>query len=103
MQPDSVTGGVSEQRWIIDSIEAQVASIEVDGAMMIVVPQWLLPDDARVGHVLRVQREASGSGGRSTMSIEVDQAATDEALARSAAQVKKGARRPNDPGGNIVL
>ena len=92
-----------EQRWVIDSIEAQVASIEVDGSMMIVVPQWLLPEDARAGHVLRVRREPSWSGGRSVVSIEVDQAATDEALASSAAQVKKGVGRPNDPGGNIVL
>jgi Protein of unknown function (DUF3006) len=103
MQSDSVAPGVTEQRWVIDSIEAQVASIEVDGATMIVVPQWLLPDDARVGHVLRARREPGWSGGRSVVSIEIDQAATDEALARSAAQVKKGVRETNDPGGNIVL
>jgi hypothetical protein len=103
MQSDSVGRGVSEQRWVIDSIEAQVASIEVEGAMMIVVPQWVLPEDARVGHVLRVRREQSGSGGRSVVSIEVDQAATEEALARSATQVRKGVCQTNDAGGNIVL
>ena len=103
MQSDPVGRGAAEQRWIIDSIEAQVASIEVDGSTMIVVPQWLLPDDARTGHVLRVRCEQSKAGKRSAVSIEVDQAATDEALARSAAQVKKGVRQANDPGGNIVL
>ena len=93
----------AEHRWIIDSIEESVASIEVDGDCMITVPQSLLPSDAKQGHVLRVLREAAADGKRSTLTIEVDEAATREALAASAAQTKKGTRQPNDPGGDIAL
>jgi hypothetical protein len=93
----------AEHRWVIDSIEESVASIEVDGERMITVPQSLLPSDAKQGHVLRVVRDTGGDGKRSTLTIEVDEAATREAFAASAAQTKKGTRQANDPGGDIAL
>lgn len=93
----------TQHRWIVDSIEEFVASVEVDGGKMITVPQWLLPDGAREGHVLRVQHDRPAKGPRSTLTIEIDEAATKQALAASAAQVKKTVRQPNDPGGDIKL
>ena len=93
----------AEHRWVVDSIEESVASIEVDGDRMITVPQSLLPSGTKQGHVLRVVREAASDGKRSTLSIEIDEAATREALAASAAQTKKGTRQANDPGGDITL
>jgi hypothetical protein len=93
----------AEQRWVIDSIEESMASIEVDGGRTITVPQSLLPANAREGHVLRVVREMAADGTRSTLSIDVDEAATRAALAASAAQTKKGTRQANDPGGDITL
>jgi hypothetical protein len=82
---------VAEQhRWVVDSIEESVASVEVDGKKMITVPQFILPKGTREGHVLRV-------------TIEIDEAATKQALAESAAQVAKHAYQPKDPGGDIVL
>ena len=92
----------AEHRWIIDSIEESVASIEVDGDRMITVPQSLLPSDAKQGHVLRVVRDTT-DGKHSTLTIEIDEAATRQALAASAAQTKKGTRQANDPGGDIAL
>ncbi|HEY4218611.1 MAG TPA: DUF3006 domain-containing protein [Gemmatimonadaceae bacterium] len=92
-----------QHRWIIDSIEEFVASIEVDGGKMITVPQWLLPDGARQGHVLVVHHDRPAHGIRSALTIEVDDAATKKALADSAAQVGKHTRQPNDPGGDISL
>lgn len=93
----------SAQRWVVDSIEESMASVEVDGKSMITVPQTLLPSGARQGHVLRVKRELSADGLRSVLTIELDDAATKRALAASAAQVKKGAKGKNDPGGDITL
>lgn len=80
-----------------------MASVEVDGKSMITVPQTLLPSGARQGHVLRVKRELSADGLRSVLTIELDDAATKRALAASAAQVNKGAKGKNDPGGDITL
>lgn len=93
----------SAQRWVVDSIEESTASVEVDGKSMITVPQSLLPSGARQGHLLRVKRDRSADGKRSTLTIEIDEAATKRALAASAAQVKKGAKSPDDPGGDINL
>ncbi len=101
MKPD--TRKKAEHRWVVDSIEEFVVSIEVDGDRMITVPQSLLPSDAKQGHVLRVLRETASDGKRSTVTIELDEVATREAMAASAAQTKKGTRQPNDPGGDVAL
>lgn len=98
-----MTTNSAQHRWVVDSIEESIASIEVDGDTMITVPQSLLPSGVRSGHVLSVRRDLSADGGRSVLTIEIDEAATRKALAASAAQVKKGARQKNDPGGDIVL
>ncbi len=92
-----------QHQWVVDSIEEHVASVEVDGGKMITVPQWLLPDGARQGHVLKVQHDRPPKGQRSALTIEIDDAATKQALADSAAQVSKHAKQPNDPGGDIAL
>lgn len=99
----AMTNTSAQHRWIVDSIEESVASVEVDGDRMITVPQSLLPSAAKSGHVLSVRRDLSADGSRSTLTIEIDEAATREALAASAAQVKKGTRQKSDPGGDIVL
>jgi hypothetical protein len=93
----------SAHRWVVDSIEESMASVEVDGKSMMTVPQSLLPTGAREGHVLRVKRELSADGMRSALTIELDQDATKRALAESAAQVKKGVKGKKDPGGDITL
>jgi NAD-specific glutamate dehydrogenase len=87
-----------EQPWVVDSMVAAMASIEVDGAMMITVPVLVLPMGVRQGHVLRVKHEGSQAAGRSVVSIEIDEGATSKALAASAAPVNKGTRQANDPG-----
>lgn len=91
---------MTEQRWVIDFIEEGSAQIEVDGERVISVAVSLLPVNARAGHVLRVRGEAKGDD-VSGLVIEVDEQATREALARSAAQTKKGQRQANDPGGDL--
>jgi hypothetical protein len=89
-------------RWVVDAIEESAASIEVDGGEMVTVPIWLLPAAARQGDVLRITHDRPPHGERSTLTIEVDAAATKKALAESAAQVSK-ARTKKDPGGDITL
>jgi hypothetical protein len=93
----------SMHRWIVDAVEENSASIEVDGKSMITIPRWVLPDAARQGDVLRVRHDRPPKGQRSALTIEVDAAATKQALADSAAQVQKGTKRPNDRGGDITL
>jgi len=84
--------GNNVQRWVVDAFEEHMASIEVDGGLMIQLPQALLPHGVKQGDVLRV-------------SIEQDPEATKAALEASAAQVKKGREgsAKRDPGGDIVL
>jgi hypothetical protein len=103
MRFGAMTNTNAQHRWIVDSIEESVASVEVDGERMITVPQSLLPSGAKSGQVLSVRHDLSADGRRSTLTIEIDEAATQKALAASAAQVKKGTRQKNDPGGDIVL
>jgi hypothetical protein len=71
-------------------MDASVASVEVDGGKMMTVPRAILPRGVQEGQILRV-------------TIEIDEAATAQALAASAAQVRKHERPPNDPGGDITL
>ena len=79
-------------RWVIDSIEEQSASIEIDAGVTINVPVSMLPPGAKPGDVMSV-------------SFELDVNAKRQALERSAATVKKGQEMSKklDPGGDISL
>jgi hypothetical protein len=79
-------------RWVVDAIEEDSASIEVDGGPMINVPRSMLPPRTKEGDVLRV-------------TMEIDEHGTREAMEASRQQVEKGreASRQNDPGGDISL
>jgi hypothetical protein len=81
-----------QHHWVIDSIEEQSASIEIEAGVTINIPAAMLPPGAKSGDVVRV-------------TIELDAAAKQDALARSAAQVKKGREmsRKLDPGGDVTL
>ena len=92
-----------QHQWVVDSIEEGIASIEVDGGGTITVPLSLLPSGTREGHVLRVNRSHSPDGRTSTLTLELDPAATERALEASARQVAKHAKQSNDPGGDITL
>jgi hypothetical protein len=93
----------STHRWVIDAIEENAVAIEVDGRNVITMPRWLLPDGAKQGDVLAVRHDRPPKGQRSALTIEVDAAATKQAVEASAAQVQKGTKRKNDPGGDITL
>lgn len=99
MQSDSVREG-REHRWMIDSVEESIASIEVDGREMVQLPSWIIPADAREGDVLRVTHERSGD--RSALRVEIDRDATRAANTRSRQQVTQRGAKP-DPGGDIRL
>ena len=98
MQVDSLTIATfmtsqdKPHRWVVDAIEENSASIEVDGGPTINVPRSLLPARAKEGDVLRV-------------TIEIDEQSTREAMDASRQQVERGreASRKNDPGGDIQL
>lgn len=88
-------------RWIIDSIEEEVAAVEEDGSRLIHLPTWMLPNDIREGDILHVERKEDASGAVE-LRVQPDPAATAEARRRSAEQVRS-VPQPHDPGGDIVL
>lgn len=90
-------------RWVVDSMEESVASVEIDGKRTAQLPKWLLPSRAKEGDVLKVTHDVAESGDESRLSIVVDRAGTSAAMDRSAKQVGSTARSPKDPGGNIKL
>lgn len=94
---------IEKHRWVIDSIEEFVASIEIDGTSTVQLPQWLLPRGARAGDVLAVTHDVAESGEESRLGIVVDRHATRAAMERSASQMADRGRSPGDPGGDIKL
>lgn len=92
-----------QYRWVVDSMEESVASVEIDGERTAQLPKWLLPRGAGEGDVLKVTHDVAESGEESRLSIVVDRAGTAAAMERSARQVGSTARSPNDPGGDIKL
>ena len=87
-----MTDRQAQHHWVIDLIEANEASIEIEAGRTISVPASMLPAGAKHGDVLRV-------------TIQIDPAATKQALERSAATVKQGREMSKkiDPGGDIQL
>lgn len=92
-----------QYRWVVDSMEEAVASIEVDGKRTFQLPKWLLPRGAKEGDVLIVTHDVAESGEESRLGIVVDRDATRAAMERSARQVADRGRSPGDPGGDIKL
>lgn len=90
-------------RWVVDSMEEDVASIEIDGKRTVQLPKWLLPRTAKEGDVLTVTHDVAESGDESRLGIVVDRDATRAAMDRSARQVADRGRSPRDPGGDIQL
>lgn len=90
-------------RWVVDSMEESVASVEIDGQRTVQLPKWLLPRGAKAGDVLTVTHDVAESGDESRLGIVVDRDATRAALERSARQVADRGRSPGDPGGDIKL
>jgi hypothetical protein len=97
--------------WIIDSLEEDSAQIEEDGVRVIHVPRSILPEGAREGDVLMVEREdhRTGKGEQKgdavRLTIALDRRATRAAKFRSRQQVRRAseAAKKRDPGGDIVL
>lgn len=95
--------GTKKYRWVVDSMEESVASVEIDGERTVQLPKWLLPRGAKEGDVLAVTHDVAESGEESRLGLVVDRAATSAAMERSARQVTDRGRSPGDPGGDIKL
>ena len=93
----------TDHRWIIDALEEGIARIEEDGERIIQVPRYLLPSGAREGQILQVTSKPGK--GKTQLTIEIDEAATAAALARSRAQTAAtmAASKKRDPGGDVAL
>jgi hypothetical protein len=92
-----------DHRWTIDSIEEGIARLEAGGERIIHLPRHLLPSGAREGQILRVTSKPGEA--RSELTIEIDEAATAAALARSRARTTAtmAASKKRDPGGDVSL
>jgi hypothetical protein len=89
----------SPQAFVIDAFEAHdLAALESDGGVQLVVPRAWLPVGACEGHVLRIA--PSGDADHVTLSIEIDEAATEE---RRAAMRERRDRLPKAPPGDLDL
>ena len=87
-----------KRTWTVDSIEEGIAAVEAGEGEMIHVPSWLLPEGAREGDVVSLERkEARGSV---TLRLRIDRAATEAAHRASRDQLAR--LRPTDGGGGDV-
>jgi hypothetical protein len=85
--------------YVVDALESrELASLESDGGVRVVVPRAWLPVGAREGHVLTVER--SEGNGRTTLLVEVDEGATE---ARRAAMRERREGIPKGPAGDLDL
>jgi len=89
-------------RWILESVEEHVATIEVDGAATVRLPAWVLPRGARPGDVLAVEHDQGEDGRGSTLRIALDAEGREGAMRRSREQVAE-AGQASDAGGDISL
>ena len=78
----------SGQVWVIDQIEEQIASVEVDGRAAVSIPMWMLPHEVHEGDVLRV-------------TIVPDHEEQARRLEQSRQQV--AVKSKGDPGGDVTL
>lgn len=103
--PKEHLNATTEHTWAVDGLEEGMARIEEDGERILTVPRYLLPPDAREGHLLRVRRVAGKREESLTVTIEIDREATAAALAKSKARTHSAsaASRKRDPGGNVSL
>jgi hypothetical protein len=62
--------GDSRHRWIVDAIDEEIATCEVDGAVVMRVPRWLLPAGAAAGDALVVRHRREGT--TSTLEIALE-------------------------------
>jgi hypothetical protein len=62
--------GDSRHRWIVDAIDEEIATCEVDGAVVMRVPRWLLPAGAAAGDALVVRHRREGT--TSTLEIVLE-------------------------------
>lgn len=85
--------------WTVDSIEEGIAAVREEDGRMLHLPAWLLPDGAREGDVVAIDREPSS--GALTLRLRVDRAATERALAAVREQLAR--LRRGDGAGEIRL
>jgi hypothetical protein len=85
--------------WTVDHIEEGIAAVQDGEGEMIHVPAWLLPEGAREGDVISVERKESR--GAVTLRLRVDRAATEAAMEASRAQLAR--LRATDGGGDVQL
>lgn len=73
--------------WTVDSIEEGIAAVHGEDGGVLHLPAWLLPDGAREGDVVAIDREP-GSGSV-TLRLRIDREATERALAEVREQMAR--------------
>ena len=62
--------GDTRHRWLVDALDEEIATCEVDGVVVMRVPRWLLPAGAVPGDALVVRHRREGT--TSTLEIVLD-------------------------------
>jgi hypothetical protein len=88
MSRQKSSAGSVGQIWVIDRIEGQIASIEVDGGEIRNIPTEMLPSEVREGDVFRVQCERQRD--RAVITIIVDAGEKRRRLEASRKQMERG-------------
>lgn len=91
-----------ERTWVVDSMEENSAAVEQDGSTVYQIPRFLLPAGVREGDVCRVSAPAGSAPHGITVTIELDEKATQIAKDRSSLQLAS-MPKSKDPGGPINL
>ena len=66
----------TRHRWIVDGIDEEIATCEVDGLVMVRVPRWFLPEGAAAGDALVVRHRREGSASTIEITIAPDRPAS---------------------------
>jgi hypothetical protein len=95
----------TEHRWALDSIEEGVARIEEDGARMISIPVYLLPEGVKEGQLLRITHVQGPDRKSIVLTIALDDAGTTKAFRKSIETTSDAMAqsRKRDPGGDVSL
>jgi hypothetical protein len=88
MSRQKSSAGPVGQVWVIDRIEGQIASIEVDGGEIRNIPTEMLPSKVQEGDVFRVQCERQRD--QAVITIIVDEGEKRRRLEASRKQMERG-------------
>ena len=91
---------MTEERWVVDRLEGDLAVVRTENGGLVNLPRWILPTEAGEGTHLEVAEQARGLQ-TCTLTISVNPAAGEAMRAEAGAILHR--LRGRDPGGDLPL